>query len=195
MPSCRNGILAKTEIRSTFPIVIMLEGEKVRLVVLEKHHLPDIVSHWNDPEMRVFLDSYIPNSVTHEEQWMESVQERMKRRKEFSFAVEHIETGEFLGTVSLHDIDWISRSSTLGIVIHQKKNWNKGYGREGLSLIIDYAWTHLNLERIELSVYDFNHRAMHVYETVGFKTYGTAHHKHYIKGEYVDTHYMELLRQ
>jgi RimJ/RimL family protein N-acetyltransferase len=172
----------------------MLEGKTIRLVVLEKKHLPEIVKHWNNPEMRIFLGEYIPNSPQQEESWFEHAQERMNKRKDFYFAIELLESHDFLGTVGLHDVNWISRSAVLGITIHEKENWSKGYGSEALQLIIDYAWTHLNLRRIELSVHDFNSRAKHVYEKLGFKEYGLAHEQNYINGKYVNTCYMELMR-
>lgn len=172
----------------------MLVGKTIRLVVLEKKHLPDIVKHWNDPEMRIFLGEYIPNTLEQEESWLEHAHARMNKRQDFYFAIERLQNDEFLGSVGLHDISWISRTATLGITIHEKKNWSQGYGSEVLQIIIDYAWTHLNLRRIELSVHDFNTRAKHVYEKHGFKEYGLAHQKSYINGKYVDTYFMELLR-
>lgn len=165
----------------------------MRLIVLERRHLDDIVKRWNNPEMRIYLGAYIPNSREQEEKWMDSVQERMNRRREFHFAIEKVSDREFLGTIGLHDIDWLSRSTHLGITIHEPKNWSKGYGTEAIELIVDYAWKHLNLRRIELMVHDFNERAKRVYEKVGFKLYGTARGKYFIDGKYVDTHYMELM--
>ncbi|TFF96105.1 GNAT family N-acetyltransferase, partial [Candidatus Thorarchaeota archaeon] len=48
----------------------MLVGKRVRLVVLEREHLDDIVKSWNNPEMRIYLGGYIPNSREQEEKWM-----------------------------------------------------------------------------------------------------------------------------
>ncbi|TFH09846.1 MAG: N-acetyltransferase [Candidatus Thorarchaeota archaeon] len=60
---------------------------------------------------------------------------------------------------------------------------------------ITRGWKHLNLRRIELSVYAFNERAKHVYEKLGFKEWGMAHEKYFIDGEYIDTHYLEIFRE
>ena len=174
---------------------MMLSGESVRLVILERRHLDDIVKGWNNPEMRIHLGPYIPNSREQEEKWMDSVQERMNRRKDFYFAIERVSDDKFLGTTALHDVDWLSHSATLGITIHESEDWSKGYGTEAVELILDYAWKHLNLRRVELMVHAFNERAVRVYEKCGFSMIGTAHRKYYIDGKYVDTHYMEVIRE
>jgi RimJ/RimL family protein N-acetyltransferase len=172
----------------------MLEGPVVRLVVLESKHLDLIMKRWNDPEMRAFLGPYIPQSRAQEAEWIEGVERRRKNQEAFFFVIERIKDNAFLGTLSVHNIDWIARSARMGIVIHEKKNWGKGYGTEAFGLLIEYCWNHLNLRRLELSVHTFNVRAVHVYEKLGFKLIGTTHQRFYINGEYVDTHHMELLR-
>ncbi len=174
----------------------MIDGENVRLVPIEvEKHLDHIMEHFNDPEMRLFLGGFLPVTRNAEIEWIKTVEEKMKKRMEYQFAIEKISDGEMIGSLGLHDIDWLSRTCVLGIAIYPKKNWEKGYGTEALQLLIDFGWTHLNLRRIELSVHDHNSRAKHVYEKLGFKHYGTAHQKYYMGGRYADTHYMELFRE
>ncbi len=173
----------------------MLEGKVVKLVVLEGKHLDEIMKRWNDPEMRAFLGPYIPQSRGQEAEWIESTERRRKSMEAFFFVIERKDDNAFLGTLSVHNIDWISRSARNGIVIHEKRNWGKGYGTEAFGLLIEFCWKHLNLRRLELSVHAFNKRALQVYEKLGFKLFGTAHEQFYMNGEYVDTHHMELIRE
>ena len=174
----------------------MLVGEMIQLVPLEvEKHLDYIMEHFNDPEMRLFLGGFLPVSRNAEKEWIEAVEEKMKKRMEFTFAIEKLPEGEMIGSLGLHDIDWISQTCVLGIAIYSKKDWGQGLGTEALQLLIDFGWTHLNLRRIELSVHSHNPRAKHVYEKLGFKIYGTAHQKYYMGGRYVDTDYMELFRE
>ncbi|MFW9918424.1 MAG: GNAT family N-acetyltransferase [Candidatus Thorarchaeota archaeon] len=174
----------------------MLVGEKVRLVPLEEEkHLDHIMEHFNNPELRVFLGGYMPFTRNIEREWILSAEEDQKKRKSFHFAIETHPEGYMIGTLGLHDIDWLSRSCTLGIAIYESKYWGKGLGTEAMRLLIDFGWTHLNLRRIELSVHAFNERAIKAYQKLGFERYGTAHQKYYMGGSYVDTHYMELFRK
>jgi len=166
----------------------------VRLVVLEEKHLNHLVENWNNPEMRRFLGGVIPHSRQSEADWLQSVQDDMKRQKMFAFAIERLSNDAFLGTLAVHDIDWIAGNGRLGVVIHKPTNWGKGYGTEAMELLIDFCWTHINLRRLELSVHSFNERAKKVYLKLGFVEYGVAHQQFYINGEYVDSIMMELFR-
>jgi RimJ/RimL family protein N-acetyltransferase len=164
-------------------------------VPIEERHLDDIMKGFNNPEMRKFLGGFIPVTREAEREWIQACQRQMQNRTSFIFAIEHISDDRFIGSASLNAIDWISKSSGLGIAIHSPQDWEKGYGTEALQLLIGFGWDHLNLRRIELSVHAFNKRARHVYEKLGFKIWGTAHRKLFIEGQYCDTYYMELFRQ
>ncbi len=170
-------------------------GQQVRLVPLDETYTEKIMKDWNNPEMRVLFDGYIPSTTENQREWLQSIERRMKSREIFFFAILRLDDNSFLGTLGLSGIDWLSRSSTLGITIHRKEDWNQGFGTESLKLIIDFAWDHLNLRRIELDVHSHNPRAIHVYEKIGFQRYGTAHGKYFRNGSYVDTYYMELFRK
>lgn len=61
---------------------------------------------------------------------------------------------------------------------------NEGYGKEALRRSIEYGFNDLGLNRIYLGVYVKNPRAIHVYESCGFKEY---------KRDEVDI-YMELIK-
>lgn len=172
----------------------MLSGIKVRLVVLEEKHLDDIMKGWNNPEMRKFLGGFIPNTREAEREWIQASIEQMKKKQSYVFVIERISDDAYIGNIALHDINWLSRTCILGVAIHDPINWGKGFGTEALNLIIDFGWNHLNLRRIELTVHDFNERAKHVYEKIGFKEFGVAHRKFFINGRYADTVYMELFR-
>ncbi len=174
---------------------IVFNGERVRLVPLGLRHLDDIWRGWNNPELKILLNGVIPDAYESEEEWIRQQIRLMEQRKNFVFVIERIEDDEFLGLCGLHSINWMSRSAELGVAIHDPQNWSKGYGGEALRLLIDFGWRHLNLRRIALSVYAFNERAVHLYQKLGFKIYGTAHEANFIDGRYVDIHKMELFRE
>ena len=66
----------------------------------------------------------------------------------------------------------MNQTSEAGIFIGDKHFWNKGYGTEALSLLIDYGYKVLNLHNIILKVYEKNKKAIKCYEEIGFKQIG-----------------------
>jgi RimJ/RimL family protein N-acetyltransferase len=95
-----------------------------------------------------------------------------KMSNDHNYAIVDLKTNTLLGNVGLIDINHIHSSAEIGIFIGDKSYWNKGYGKEALSLLIDYAYKKLNLHNILLRTYDFNLRAIACYENIGFKRIG-----------------------
>jgi RimJ/RimL family protein N-acetyltransferase len=89
-----------------------------------------------------------------------------------SYSIIDIETNELLGDCGLEGIDNLNQTADVSIYIGNKKHWNKGYGTEALSLLLDYGFKALNLHNISLKVVSFNERAIRSYEKIGFKVIG-----------------------
>jgi RimJ/RimL family protein N-acetyltransferase len=60
---------------------------------------------------------------------------------------------------------------------------------------LGFAFDEMNLHRIQLSVYEFNQRAMRCYEKCGFRHEGRAREAFYREGKYHDSLLMAILRQ
>lgn len=173
----------------------MYEGEKVRLRGVELSDLDSIMENWNNLKLRQFLSTPMPFSREEEKEWIQSTWERRKKGIAYQFAVEHKETKEFLGTAGLFDIDNIVRSAELGIAIHAEKNWGKGYGTDTMEVLLKIGFDYLNLNRIELRVFDFNERAIKTYKKVGFTEVGKHRQAYFRNSEYIDVIFMDILRE
>lgn len=169
----------------------MILGEKTRLRAIEREDIPTFVRWFNDPEVRRYLEMYLPMSRAEEEQWFEAY---LKNDSSRFFG---IETGEgvLIGNVGLHSIDWKNRSAVLGIVIAEKEYWGRGYGSDAITTLLRFAFGEMNLHRIHLSVFDFNERAIGCYEKCGFRHEGRAREAMYRDGSYHDSLHMAILRQ
>ena len=84
------------------------------------------------------------------------------------FAITLEENPGYIGEAVLNEIDWENRTANFRIALANQKLFGNGYGTEATRLVVDYGMRTLGLHRIELEVYDFNPRAQHVYEKVGF---------------------------
>lgn len=170
-------------------------GEKIKLRPLEKNDLDSIMEFWNTYETRIGLDLFIPMSSMMENEFIERAHEGAKSGKHFIFAIEEISTGKFLGTCGIDNINHISRSAELGIAIHNPENHSKGYGTDTMKCLIKFGFNILNLHRIELWVMEFNERAIHVYEKVGFKEVGKKREARFLQGRYYDIILMDILEE
>ena len=62
----------------------------------------------------------------------------------------------------------------MGIVVGDKAEWSKGYGAHTVRMVLHYAFEELELNRVELTTDEENHRAIRCYEKCGFVREGTA---------------------
>jgi RimJ/RimL family protein N-acetyltransferase len=77
--------------------------------------------------------------------------------------------GKYLGEVVL-TINDDNRSAGMRIMIQD--GFGKGYGTAAIKHVLDYAFNERNLHRVDLEVYEFNDRAIHVYKKCGFREEG-----------------------
>ena len=84
------------------------------------------------------------------------------------FSMLEKETHEFIGNIEFFNRTF--DAAEWGIVITTKMQ-NKGYGKEALMRSVEYGFNELGLNRIFLSVYADNPRAVHVYGKCGFKEF------------------------
>ncbi len=169
----------------------MILGHKTRLRAIEREDLLTFVRWFNDPEVRRYLDMYLPMSKAEEEAWFEAY---LKDDTSRNFAIE-TEEGELIGTIGWGDLDWKNRSACLGIVIAEKEYWGGGYGTDAVTALVGFAFNEMNLHRIYLSVFEFNDRAIRCYEKCGFRHEGRAREALFRDGKYHDHLLMAVLRQ
>lgn len=174
----------------------IIYGQRVMLREYRKEDLPFMRAWVNDPEIvdnlaDIFLH---PHTVQETENFLQSILAGQGlSEKHFVFAAK--DTEEYIGQIDLINIDWKNRAGQMGIVLGRKELLNKGLGAEAIRLLQQYVFETLNLNRLELYVYDYNQRAYHCYLKCGFVEEGRLRQRFYAKGLYHDTIQMGILKE
>lgn len=176
-------------------VIPLFEGEKVILRSLELSDLDAMMEHWNKLDIRHNVGSAIPHSRQNREDFIRNSWKLRSEGKGYIFAIERKDTHEFLGHVSIYIQRNRARSADLGIMIHNKENWDKGYGSDAMKVVLEFGFNYQNLHRIELSVYPNNKRAIHVYKKLGFKEVGKKRETRFMNGKYQDEVIMDILQR
>lgn len=111
-----------------------------------------------------------------------------------SYIIVEKENGKSIGVVSLINIDYKNRNAECIIDIGEKEYWGKGFGSEGLRLVLDYAFYEMNLHRVSLRVFSFNDRAIRMYKRIGFKEEGNSRQSLFRDGKWHDIIHMGILQ-
>jgi RimJ/RimL family protein N-acetyltransferase len=146
----------------------------------------------NHPDPRRTLYYAIPNS--QQQQW-DKIQKAVHDPHTIIFTICRRVDDIPIGTTSLVRIDWIGRMGIFYLAIAGKENWSLGYGREITRMMIEYAFSTLNLNRIQLHVSTENEAAIKVYKDCGFIIEGTLRQAMFFDNHYIDFYVMGILRE
>ena len=103
-------------------------------------------------------------------------------------------SGDYLGQCDLMKITTYSRKASLAIVLGPEHQ-GQGHGAEAIRLLLELAFDHLNLNRVQLRVHAGNARALRCYEKCGFVREGVLRQDMYTDGQYSDSVIMGILRE
>ncbi len=89
-----------------------------------------------------------------------------------SFAIHLKGEEEPIGVISLMNISEANDSAELSVIVGHPEDRHQGYGAEAIALILRYGFEDLGLNRVSLSVFEFNEDAISTYEKLGFRKEG-----------------------
>lgn len=100
-----------------------------------------------------------------------------------------------IGSVGLtaYDGPRVRHAGGIGIMVHRDFQ-NQGVGRALMNTVIDMADNWLKLVRLELTVFEDNERAIHLYESLGFEKEGLRRMAAIRNGVYVNEYEMARIR-
>jgi RimJ/RimL family protein N-acetyltransferase len=108
--------------------------------------------------------------------------------------IELRETGELVGSASLHHFVDASRRCELGYAL-ARAHWGRGYVSEALRALLDHGFTALDLNRVEADIDPRNEASARVLDKLGFRKEGFMPERWIVRGEPADTVFYGLLRR
>jgi RimJ/RimL family protein N-acetyltransferase len=173
---------------------LILRGRLVYLRPAERDDIPLFVRWLSDARTTEFLALRSPIGLAMEERWFEDLLDHHGRDRWY-FVICRLEDDRPVGSLDLREIGPTSGGAGLGIVIGDPADTSKGYGSDALRVLLDFGFGELRLERMWLEVFEFNERARHVYERLGFLHEATFRHAFFHGGRYLDLQRMAILRE
>lgn len=180
-----------------------LVGNNIKLVKFTERHITSSYIEWlNDHSINRYMFSgrlpigideiSIPNTIS---ELRFAALSSLKYSCEDDTLVESDDYSEYIGTISINSIDWISRRAEIGYMIGDKNYWGVGIASEMVKLITDYGIDRINMNKIEAGVISGNIGSIKVLEKNGFRKYGTIPSEYFLEGEYLDSDRFYLLQK
>ena len=109
-------------------------------------------------------------------------------------AIELRETGVMIGNFNLYAFNPSNRRCDVGYALN-RAHWGKGYLGEAMTAALNYAFTELDLNRIEADIDPRNEASARLLERKGFLKEGYMPERWIVNGEICDTVFYGLLRR
>lgn len=169
---------------------LVRSGARVEL----RRHVPaqreTFVRWYQDPEIAVLLRHDLrPLTPVQARGYFDSIVLPASARNT-CWAIHRRDTGAFIGSTAVTDIDEVAQTSKFRIVIGDKENWGRGFGGEATALVAEEAFTNLGLVAIRLEVFTHNERALRAYQRVGFVE--TGRHTEWVARVRRELHVIEM---
>jgi diamine N-acetyltransferase len=152
--------------------MITLKGNSVYLRALEPDDLEFIYHIENDESIWEVSNTQTPYSKFLIRQYLENAHQDIYEAKQLRLAICINGSNTAIGLIDLFDFDPKNQRAGVGIVIQNEANRNNGFGKEALSLLIDYAFAHLQLHQLFANIGSENTASSSLFSTFGFQKIG-----------------------
>lgn len=171
-----------------------LIGPRIQLRPIEEADAETYTKWMNDPDMRNYLSIRFPISLQGEKEWIAGLSEKGLPRN-VAFAIERRKDNRHIGSVGMHQIDWVQRRATTGSLICPSTMRRKGYATEAKNLLLGYAFGELGLHTIWAIAMEDNVASCRALEKQGYKKCGLFRRAFFVKGEWVNAIYYDILQE
>ncbi len=171
----------------------MLSGTLVGLRAIEPKDI-DLMHQWeNDIEVWHVSGTTSPFSKYTIEQYIESCRRDIYSNKQLRLAIELSDASKkTIGYIDIYDFDPHNQKAGVGILVGDKGERKKNYGKEALALLIKYAFNILNLRQLYCHVHESNHSSIHLFSGAGFRQTGILQDWIINNGEWENVLVMQL---
>ena len=148
----------------------MLKGENIQLRALEPSDL-DTLYHWeNDINIWKVSQTITPFSKHVLSQYLANAHQDIFTARQLRLII--VKESRSIGTIDLFDFEPVHKRAGVGILIADQGDRQKGYAREALELLINYAFKQLQLKQIYCNISSINKASINLFSGLDFMLVG-----------------------
>ena len=168
-----------------------LSTPRLQLRFLSQGDVPALYRMYSDAEAMRYWSSGPWDNMQQAEAYLDAAQAGYESGELLRMGIEI--DGQLAGIVNLYSFNRQNRRCDVGYML-DREFWGKGYMREAMAAIIDYAFRVLRLHRIEADIDPRNTASARLLKSLHFVHEGLLRERWIINGEICDTEFYGLLR-
>ncbi len=171
--------------------MVKLQGNLVNLRALELKDLTFLYTIENDESLWELSQTKTPFSKDILQKYLETAQKNPQKIKQLRLVITS-KTNEPIGFIDLFELDSENKRAGVSIVILNSHRRN-GFGKEALSLLIQYSFNTLGLHQVYSNVLEDNNASICLFESVGFEKIGLKKDWRLYEGRYKNEYLFQLI--
>lgn len=169
-----------------------LMGQRVVLRWPLESDATELFEIFGDPEVMRFWSHEPFKDIGAAAALVREIHRFFAERVLFQWVVTDKHSGSVIGTCTLHRWCARHRRAEVGFAL-RRSYWGGGWMREAVSLMVEFAFTTLNLHRLEADVDPRNYRSLGLLERLGFRREGLLIERFHMGDEVQDSVLLGLL--
>lgn len=175
--------------------MVTLKGPTVYLRALEPEDLEFVYTIENNEEVWEVSNTQTPYSRFLIKQYLENAHQDIYEAKQLRLAICENTSSKAIGLIDLFDFDPANLRAGIGIVIQDTASRGQGKGSEALRLLINYAFTKLNLHQLYANIDVSNTISVSLFTNFGFRIAGVKKEWNKRGNHYADEALYQLIHQ
>jgi diamine N-acetyltransferase len=172
-----------------------LQGQNIYLRALEPEDLEFIYEVENNENIWEVSNTQTPYSKFLIRQYLENAHQDIYEAKQLRLTICKIDTFEAIGLIDLFEFDPKNKRAGVGIIIQNEVDRDKGFGKEALRLMIDYAFKQLQIHQLFANIASENSASLKLFTKFGFEKIGIKKDWNYTKNVYQDEILFQLINK
>ncbi len=170
-----------------------LIGQYISLIPLDSSYQNELQSAASNEAIFAFASNKAFGE--HFENWWETGFQLHKKGEHIVFVIIRNSDQAIIGCTRFYDYSAQHRRLAIGYTWYIAEVWGRGYNLEVKYLMLEYAFTELSIERVELIANHLNLRSQKAIQKIGAKLEGVLRsHIQSSLGERKDTHVFSILK-
>ncbi|MGM0896509.1 MAG: GNAT family N-acetyltransferase [Bacillota bacterium] len=148
-----------------------LATDRLELVHIGKHHAESFFDIMSRDEVTKYYGMSSLTEISDAEKIIESFRQTFESNRGIRWGIVVKETGAFIGTVGLNNLNLKSKKAEIGFELHPAY-WNKGYVSEAVKEVLEYCFGQLGLFRLGAVTFPENAVSIALLRKLGFEKEG-----------------------
>ena len=173
--------------------MITLKGNSIYLRALEPNDLEFIYAVENNESIWEVSNTQTPYSRFLIKQYLKNANQDIYEAKQLRLAICKDQDFPAVGLIDLFDFDPKNNRAGVGILIQNQEERNIGIGTEALGLLIQFAFTQLNLHQLYANIDSENNSSLTLFTKFEFQKIGIKKQWNLVNGKYKDEILFQLI--